>query len=130
MRKKGEKIVKFDPGFARLANEMIETMHAAAGIGLAAQQVGRPLMLCVADLRDTEAAFTWTLDGARPPRELFMPLVLANPHVTVTPGTTETVYVVGCLSFPKIRGDVARRDAIVRRCFGHSRRQPHRAPAR
>jgi peptide deformylase len=124
LRKKGEKVAKFDPALARLANDMIETMHAAAGIGLAAQQVGRPLLLCVADLRDTESVFKWTLDGARPPLDLFMPLVLANPVVTITPGTPETVYEEGCLSFPKIRGDVSRRDAITV-VFQDERGVPH-----
>lgn len=124
LRKKGEKVAKFDPALARLANEMIETMHAAAGIGLAAQQIGRPITLCVADLRDAEAEFTWTLDGARPPLDLFMPLVLANPEVTVTPGTPETIYEEGCLSFPKIRGNVARRDDITVK-FQDERGVPH-----
>ncbi|MDE3084195.1 MAG: peptide deformylase, partial [Verrucomicrobiota bacterium] len=51
LRKKGEKIKVFDAALARFATDLIETMQAAAGIGLAAQQVGRTLQLCVADLR-------------------------------------------------------------------------------
>jgi peptide deformylase len=109
---KGEKVATFDAALAHLAQEMIATMHTAAGIGLAAQQIGRPVQLCVVDLRDAEAEFTWELDGARPPLDLFMPLVIANPQLTVRPDAPETIYEEGCLSFPKIRGDVARRDAI------------------
>ena len=109
----GVKIEAFDPALRALVAEMIETMHDAGGIGLAAQQVGRALQLCVVDLREAEVDFTWELDGARPPLDLFMPLALANPEITVVRGTRETVYEEGCLSFPKIRGDVARPDAIT-----------------
>lgn len=102
----------FDDGLRNFAREMIETMHAASGIGLAAQQVGRALQLCVVDLRETDAKFSWELDGAKPPVELFMPMIMANPEVTPETGTPEFLYEEGCLSFPKIRGDVARPDAI------------------
>ena len=110
---KGAKVTSFDGALTRLAEAMIDSMHDAAGIGLAAQQVGQALQLCVVDLRESDADFTWEIDGARPPLDLFMPLVLANPKVTKVPGTEETVYEEGCLSFPKIRGDVVRPDAIV-----------------
>ncbi len=124
LRKKGEKVAVFDAALARLAQEMIATMHDAAGIGLAAQQIGEALQLCVVDLRDADAEFTWELDGAKPPLDLFMPLVLANPEVKVVKGTDETVYEEGCLSFPKIRGDIVRPDAIVV-TFQDERGTPH-----
>ena len=113
LRAKGEKVTAFDAALTELADDMIETMHAAGGIGLAAQQIGRALQLCVVDLRESDAEFSWELDGARPPLDLFMPLVIVNPQVTPIPGTVETVFEEGCLSFPKIRGDVARPDAIT-----------------
>ena len=113
LHRKGVKIEKFDAALAQLADEMIETMHEAGGIGLAAQQIGRAIQLCVVDLRDTEAEFKWEFDGARPPLELFMPLAMVNPDVTVARGTTETVYEEGCLSFPDIRGDIKRPDKIT-----------------
>ncbi len=113
LRTKGEKVTAFDTSLAELAREMIETMHEAGGIGLAAQQIGRPLQLCVVDLRESDAEFSWELDGARPPMDLFMPLVIANPQITVRPGTPETVYEEGCLSFPDIRGDIVRPDEIT-----------------
>jgi peptide deformylase len=111
LRKKGVKINAFDASLATLANEMIEAMHEAEGIGLAAQQVGRALQLCVVDLRAARRDFTWELDGAKPPLDLFMPLTLVNPVFSVLPGD-ETIYEEGCLSFPEIRGDVVRPDAI------------------
>ncbi|MEN9662317.1 MAG: hypothetical protein RL324_1266 [Verrucomicrobiota bacterium] len=112
LRKKGQKVTSFDKALAALAHDMIDTMHDAEGIGLAAQQVGQALMLCVVDLSDAKKDFTWVLDGARPPLELFMPLVLANPVATIAKGTDLYVYEEGCLSFPGIRGDVVRPDAI------------------
>jgi peptide deformylase len=112
LRAKGEKVIAFDPALARFADEMIATMHDAGGIGLAAQQMGRALQLCVVDLREAEADFTWEIDGARPPLDLFMPLVIANPKVTIPPGTSSSYFEEGCLSFPKIRGEIERPDAV------------------
>jgi len=112
LRAKGEKVAKFDAELARLAAAMVDTMHNAEGIGLAAQQIGRAVQLCVVDLRAADADFTWELDGARPPLDLFMPLVVANPVVVVVPGTPTVAAEEGCLSFPKIRGDVPRPEAI------------------
>lgn len=113
LHRKGVKIETFDADLRALADEMIAAMHAAAGIGLAAQQVGRAVQVCVVDLREAEPGFTWELDGARPPLDLFMPMVLVNPEVTVVADTPETIYEEGCLSFPKIRGDVVRPDEIT-----------------
>ena len=124
LRTKGEKVTAFDNALAALAAEMIDAMHEAHGIGLAAQQIGRALQLCVVDLRDSDADFTWEIDGAKPPLDLFMPLVLANPKITVVPATPETVYEEGCLSFPNIRGNVTRPDAIVA-TFQDERGVPH-----
>jgi peptide deformylase len=124
LRTKGEKVTAFDAPLAQFASDMIDAMHEAGGIGLAAQQVGRPVQVCVVDLRESDAEFTWELDGAKPPMDLFMPMVLVNPHLTVMTGTPETVYEEGCLSFPKIRGDVTRPDAITAR-FHDERGIPH-----
>jgi peptide deformylase len=111
LRKMGEPITSFSPALADLAAQMVDTMHVAEGIGLAAQQIGHALQLAVVDLRRADPDFAWEIDGTRPPLELFMPLVLANPLVTPLP--SESVpYEEGCLSFPKIRGDITRPDAI------------------
>jgi peptide deformylase len=112
LRKKGVKISAFNAALKRLAEDMIDAMHGAEGIGLAAQQVGQAIQLCVVDLRPVEAKFDWEYDGTRPPLELFMPLALVNPEISVVPDP-ETVYEEGCLSFPQIRGDVVRPDEIA-----------------
>jgi peptide deformylase len=124
LRTKGEKVTAFDAQLAQFAADMIAAMHEAGGIGLAAQQVDRPLQLCVVDLRESDAEFTWELDGAKPPIDLFMPIAMANPKIKPLPGTPETVYEEGCLSFPKIRGDIARPDAILAE-FQDERGVPH-----
>src|SRR5207302_1570304 len=103
----------FDKALAALADDMIATMHEANGIGLAAQQVGRAIQLCVVDLREVEAKFFYELDGVSLPLELIMPMVIANPVITVVKGAEKKLYEEGCLSFPNIRGDIARPDAIT-----------------
>lgn len=124
LRTKGDKVNAFNAALAQFASDMIDAMHDAGGIGLAAQQVGRALQLCVVDLRESDAEFSWELDGAKPPMDLFMPLVLVNPKIKPLPGTIETIYEEGCLSFPKIRGDVPRPDAIIAE-FQDERGVPH-----
>lgn len=111
LRKKGAKISVFDAALRKLAAEMIDTMHDAQGIGLAAQQIGQAIQLCVVDMREAKLDFTWELDGAHPPLDLFNPMVIVNPEVTILP-SPEYIYEEGCLSFPEIRGDIDRPDAI------------------
>ena len=117
LRTKGEKIAVFDRDLSAFADQMIETMHEAKGIGLAAQQVGRAMQVCVVDLRAAEADFDWKLDGSKPPLELFMPMVMVNPKVTVARRAPTAIQEEGCLSFPDIRGDVERARAITARYF-------------
>jgi peptide deformylase len=111
LRQKGEAITVFDQDLTKLAADMVTTMHAAAGIGLAAQQIGRAMQLCVIDLRSTDRDFHWELDGAQTPLELIMPMTLANPKVEFLP-SEKLPYEEGCLSFPEIRGDIDRPDRI------------------
>lgn len=123
LRKAGAKVTAFDRSLRLLAEEMVGMMHELNGIGLAAQQVGEALQLCVVDLRETESDFDWLIDGAKPPLELIMPLALVNPVVTPAPGE-ETSYDEGCLSFPGIRGPVVRPDEISVR-FHDAEGHPH-----
>ena len=50
LRRKGARVDEITPAITELAANMLETMYAAAGIGLAAQQVGQPLQLTVIDV--------------------------------------------------------------------------------
>jgi len=112
LRKKGAKIATYDAALRKLAAEMVAAMHGAHGIGLAAHQIGQAVQLCVIDLRETEVDFDWELDGAKPPLELFMPMVITNPVIDAVP-EPQTAMEEGCLSFPEIRGDVTRPDEIA-----------------
>jgi len=111
LRKKGAQVTAFDAALRKLADDMVETMQEGEGIGLAAQQIGKAIQFCVVDMRPTETGFDWELDGSKPPLDLCMPMAIANPKITVLPGK-ETSYEEGCLSFPGIRADVIRPDAI------------------
>jgi peptide deformylase len=113
LRKKGEKITVFDDALSSFAAQMVNTMHEAHGIGLAAQQVGRAVQVCVVDLRVAEVDFDWKIDGARTPLELIMPMVIVNPRITVAKKTPTLSSEEGCLSFPEIRGDVERAESIT-----------------
>jgi len=112
LRKKGAKVTAFNPELTQLANEMIDLMHTSGGIGLAAQQIGRAIQVCVLDLLKTDREFTWEIDGAKPPLELIMPMVVVNPVLKAHPEFEEIVE-EGCLSFPEIRGDVCRPERVT-----------------
>ena len=73
---------------------MLEAMQVYDGIGLAAQQVGEPIKLCLVDMRVAQRreVFNYIYDGKRPPLELLMPLALINPEVEFL-GKQETVRV-------------------------------------
>jgi peptide deformylase len=108
LRAKGKRIEAVDDDLRALAESMLETMHAANGVGLAAQQVGRALQLTVLDVSQVEdRPSTLTLNG-KPVAELAeaMPLILLNPTVRLS---TETdLGSEGCLSFPEITADIER----------------------
>ena len=77
----------------RLAQDMLETMYVARGIGLAAPQVGRTERLAVVDIEDE-------------------PIVMFNPEIVRTEGPTEKSE-EGCLSIPEVYGDVERPTRIT-----------------
>ena len=107
LRTKGRRVEKVDAKIRQLAEEMIETMRAAEGIGLAAQQVGLPLQLFVLEvphMKDRPSAMR--LDGMAVDFEPLMPMVLINPQIEAF-GRTR-IGNEGCLSFPGLRGDVPR----------------------
>lgn len=115
LRTKGKKITSFDQSLRDLVQEMIATMKAAEGIGIAAQQIGRDLQLCIVDMSECERDFAYTLDGRQPPLDLIMPMAVVNPELELLDSPSVS-YEEGCLSFPDIRGDV-KRPAEVRLKF-------------
>src|SRR5882672_7476694 len=105
LRQKGARIEKITPDLTRLIEDMFETMYAAAGIGLAAQQVGRALRLTVIDVRGVkDRPSTLEVDGKPAEVPAFMPLVLINPELK--PFGDPAAGAEGCLSFPEIYEEI------------------------
>ena len=114
LRAKGKQIEKIDDYIRALAANMIETMHAANGIGLAAQQVGEALQLAVLDISQIEDRPSGlNLNGSDVDPTTSMPLVLINPEIELS-GETE-VGIEGCLSFPEITGQIERAEFTMAR---------------
>ena len=112
LRVKGERIEKIDHRVRELAADMIETMHAAHGVGLAGQQIGQPWQLTVLDVSAVEdRPSTLKLSGKDVDPKSAMPIVLINPEVELR-GETE-LGVEGCLSFPEITGDIGRAQSVL-----------------
>jgi peptide deformylase len=111
LRAKGRRIENIDARIRALANEMLETMYAAEGVGLAAQQVGLPIQLCVVDVKEVkDRPSTLRIAGRDVEIGEHMPLVLINPEVE--PFGKPEIGVEGCLSFPGVRSDVTRPAAV------------------
>ena len=98
LRKKAVHVEEVDDNIRQLARDMLETMYAGSGIGLAAEQIGRTEPICVIDVpaqRDTGEG-----DGSPDNPDISMPLVMINPRITGLSGEQEGQE--GCLSFPEM----------------------------
>jgi peptide deformylase len=112
LRAKGKRIEKVDQRIRELAQNMIETMHDANGVGLAAPQIGESLQLTVLDVSQVEdRPSTMNVNGKDLDPQSAMPLVLINPQIDLG-GDTE-VGTEGCLSFPEITGEIERAKSIT-----------------
>lgn len=98
LRQVSSAVERVDPALLRLADDMLETMYAAPGIGLAAVQVGVPRRLLVLDVA-----------GEDEPRQ---PLTIINPEI-VTLGSEKRGYEEGCLSIPDVRVEIERPAALT-----------------
>jgi peptide deformylase len=107
LRAKGKRVGEVDERIRALAADMLETMHAANGIGLAAQQVGEALQLTVLDISQVEdRPSLLKLNGKEVEPESAMPLVLLNPKLHLHNETDSGNE--GCLSFPDINAEIDR----------------------
>lgn len=94
LKKTCDPVAQIDDALRRLADDMLETMYDAPGIGLAGPQVAAMQRIIVMDcIKDEDA----------PPQ----PMVLLNPQITWTSEDTN-VYEEGCLSIPEQYADVTR----------------------
>jgi peptide deformylase len=90
-------IAKVTPDIRKLADDMLETMYAAPGIGLAAIQVAQPLRLITMDLAKKSE------EGETTPQ----PRVFINPEILSSSEET-SVYEEGCLSIPEYYEEIER----------------------
>jgi len=111
LRKKGKQIDEITEEIRTLAQDMIETMHDAHGVGLAAQQVGESMQLTVVDVSDAEnrPSRMWIEGQEADPKE-YMPLILINPQLEL--GRETEIGPEGCLSFPEITADISRAERV------------------
>ena len=108
LRVKGKRIDSVDEHIRALAADMLETMHAANGVGLAAQQVGQALQLTVLDVSQVQdRPSAMKLNGAAvDDLAAAMPLVLLNPTLRLS--EEKDLGTEGCLSFPDISAEIDR----------------------
>jgi peptide deformylase len=103
LRRKARPVTKFDKDLQTLIDDMIETMRAAPGVGLAAPQVGVPERVIVVEYAEPEE-----VKEGEEPKEVEPKLyVMVNPEIVKVSQETE-VGVEGCLSIPKLVGEVER----------------------
>jgi peptide deformylase len=107
LRKAGARVDEVTPEIRELAADMIETMYDAHGVGLAAHQIGIALQLAVVDVsHDEECVSYLRVNGKEMGLKDLCPLVFVNPEVETLGG--KDIDTEGCLSFPDLRGEIAR----------------------
>ena len=97
LRQNAKRISKVDNSIRNLTKEMLQSMYAAKGIGLAAPQIGIQKELLVIDVNFEDSAAE--------------PLILINPEIS-SYGTTLNSYEEGCLSIPGVYLNVIRPSTI------------------
>jgi peptide deformylase len=95
LRQKAKKVSGVDPSIRKLIEDMIETMHEADGVGLAAPQVGIPLRIVVICMPEEDAK----------------EIVLINPEIIKRSGEREVSE--RCLSVPGYCGTVKRAISVI-----------------
>lgn len=93
LRQKTRKVKKIDAAIQKLIDDMIETMHDAPGVGLAANQVGIGLRICVMQVPGEDV------------------ITLINPEIVRRSGAREVEE--GCLSLPGYKGTLQRSEKVV-----------------
>ena len=94
LRLKTKKVRKIDASIQKLIDDMVETMHDAPGVGLAATQVGVSLRICVIHIPGDDV------------------ITLVNPEIVRRSGS-RVCEGEGCLSLPGYKGDVPRSEKVV-----------------
>ncbi|MBN1557642.1 MAG: peptide deformylase [Lentisphaerae bacterium] len=102
LRRRARPVGEVDDGIREAARDMLATMYAAEGVGLAAEQVGRDEAMFVVDVPAAPGP------NGEPPEnpDVPMPLVMINPEITASSGEQSSPE--GCLSFPELYVQITR----------------------
>jgi peptide deformylase len=114
LRKISDPVERVDTAVVKLIDDMLETMYAAPGIGLAAIQVGVPQRIVVLDTAD---------EG-----EAKKPLAMVNPEI-IALGSKTRLYEEGCLSIPDVRVEIERPETVTVRYVDRQGQQQELAAA-
>ncbi|WP_395744724.1 peptide deformylase [Prosthecobacter sp.] len=107
LRAKCRPVTEVTPEIRTLAADMLETMREANGVGLAAPQVAVDLQLAVIDVSHNPDCITFMkVNGETVDMVKHMPIVFMNPQLDL--GNAKEIGEEGCLSFPRLRGDIRR----------------------
>jgi peptide deformylase len=93
LRRRAKRVSSLDGSVQKLIDDMLETMPAVSGVGLAAPQVGVSLRIVVIGLPDEE------------------PMIMVNPEMVKRSG--ERTVLEGCLSVPGYQGEIMRSVAVT-----------------
>ncbi|MCB1275648.1 peptide deformylase [Prosthecobacter sp.] len=111
LRAKCRPVTEVTPEIRTLADDMLETMREANGVGLAAPQVAVDVQLAVIDVSHNPDCITFMkIDGENVDMMKNMPVVFLNPKLEL--GSAKEIGEEGCLSFPRLRGDIRRSSQI------------------
>jgi len=103
LKRTAQRVVRVDDAIRQLMDDMLETLYAAPGVGLAAPQVGVTKRVLVVDIGKGEAR---------------KPLLMANPEI-VSASDELATYEEGCLSFPEQFAEVERPAKVRIRYIDH-----------
>ena len=109
LRQKAEIIHCIDRAIKDLSGDMLSIMNDRKGIGLAAQQIGQTIQICVMDI--PPAIDVAVPDGPRLNPDVTLPLVMLNPVLATKKGAQHETE--GCLSVPEIWAPVNRADEVT-----------------
>jgi peptide deformylase len=111
LRQRCEPVREVTSEIRTLAQDMLETMVDAHGVGLAAPQIGLAIRMAVVDVsHDPECVSFLRVGGKDTPLESIMPLVFINPELKL--GGPKAADTEGCLSIDDLRATVTRPEVV------------------
>ncbi len=112
LRKKAQPVKVFTAEIQALVDDLLESMRAVKGVGLAAPQIDVSLQLAVIDVTGIKErpSKMWIKDQPVDPTD-YMPLILINPQLRLT--KSKVIATEGCLSFPVLTLEIARAQRVT-----------------